>query len=90
MVELKFLGHQCGPEHSFEGFAARASRSFFRSEVIDYVAKLRGAGLPGESPFVESAGPIDEVSIGHALIADALELGMAETVKRYLSLCFCP
>jgi len=37
--------------------------------------------------FVQGAGPVDEVSIGHALIADALELGMAETVRRYLSLC---
>jgi len=25
-----------------------------------------------------------EVSIGHALIADALEFGLAETVRRYL------
>jgi pyridoxine 5-phosphate synthase len=25
-----------------------------------------------------------EVSIGHALIADALELGLAETVRQYL------
>jgi pyridoxine 5-phosphate synthase len=37
--------------------------------------------------FVKGAGPIDEVSIGHALIADALELGMGETVRRYLALC---
>lgn len=28
-----------------------------------------------------------EVSIGHALIGDALELGLAETVRRYLSAC---
>lgn len=37
--------------------------------------------------FVKGAGPIDEVSIGHALIADALELGLAETVRRYLAQC---
>ncbi len=37
--------------------------------------------------FVRGTGPIDEVSIGHALIADALELGMAETVRRYLAQC---
>jgi pyridoxine 5-phosphate synthase len=37
--------------------------------------------------FVKGTGPIDEVSIGHALIADALELGMAETVRRYLAQC---
>lgn len=35
-----------------------------------------------------SAVPIiQEVSIGHALICDALILGMPETVKRYLKLC---
>lgn len=30
---------------------------------------------------------IQEVSIGHALVCDALILGMAETIKRYLKLC---
>ena len=30
-------------------------------------------------------GGIAEVSIGHALIADALDFGLAPTVKRYLS-----
>ena len=30
-------------------------------------------------------GPIAEVSIGHALISDALEFGLEETVKRYLA-----
>jgi pyridoxine 5-phosphate synthase len=43
--------------------------------------------LQNLAPFVRAAGPIDEVSIGHALIADALELGMAETVRRYLAEC---
>ena len=37
--------------------------------------------------FLQEAGPIDEVSIGHALIADALELGMAGAVRRYLQAC---
>ena len=32
----------------------------------------------------EQIGWIDEVSIGHALICDALYLGLEETVKRYL------
>ena len=31
-----------------------------------------------------SIGDIAEVSIGHALVADALEFGLASTVKRYL------
>ncbi len=41
--------------------------------------------LDNLAAFVRETGPIDEVSIGHALIADALSLGLAETVKRYLA-----
>jgi pyridoxine 5-phosphate synthase len=37
--------------------------------------------------FLRSVNPIAEVSIGHALITDALEFGLAETVRRYLALC---
>ncbi len=29
---------------------------------------------------------IEEVSIGHALIADALEFGMTEAVRRYVAI----
>jgi pyridoxine 5-phosphate synthase len=35
--------------------------------------------------LVTAIPAIDEVSIGHALICDALDLGLRETVKRYLS-----
>jgi pyridoxine 5-phosphate synthase len=34
-------------------------------------------------PFLSAVPGVLEVSIGHALIADALELGMAETVRAY-------
>jgi pyridoxine 5-phosphate synthase len=34
--------------------------------------------------FVRAVPGVSEVSIGHALIADALELGYTETVKQYL------
>ncbi len=34
--------------------------------------------------FLNAIPAVLEVSIGHALIADALELGLAETVRRYL------
>ena len=34
--------------------------------------------------FLAAVPGVLEVSIGHALIADALELGMAETVRAYL------
>lgn len=43
--------------------------------------------LQNLAAFLRQAGPIAEVSIGHALIADALELGLAETVRRYLRQC---
>jgi pyridoxine 5-phosphate synthase len=33
--------------------------------------------------FLAAVPGVLEVSIGHALIADALELGMAETVRAY-------
>ena len=34
--------------------------------------------------FLRAVPGVLEVSIGHALVADALELGMAETVRDYL------
>lgn len=33
--------------------------------------------------FARHVAPLDEVSIGHALIADALYLGLEETIRRY-------
>lgn len=38
-------------------------------------------------PFLQHVPGVLEVSIGHALISDALELGLAETVRRYRALC---
>lgn len=35
-------------------------------------------------PFIAAVPQTLEVSIGHALIGDALEIGLAETVRRYL------
>jgi len=35
-------------------------------------------------PFLRAVPGVLEVSIGHALIADAIELGLAEAVRRYL------
>jgi pyridoxine 5-phosphate synthase len=34
--------------------------------------------------FLREVSGVLEVSIGHALIADALELGLSETIRRYL------
>lgn len=36
--------------------------------------------------FLATVAVVDEVSIGHALICDALVLGMKETLKRYLAI----
>jgi pyridoxine 5-phosphate synthase len=83
-----------------EPYAAAAASGRVAESVAAYArsaAAARAAGLgvnaghdlnlENLAAFVQGAGPIDEVSIGHALIADALELGMAETVRRYLALC---
>jgi len=40
--------------------------------------------LDNVAPFLKAVPKVLEVSIGHALIADALEFGLAETVRRYL------
>jgi pyridoxine 5-phosphate synthase len=37
--------------------------------------------------FLAKVPHVEEVSIGHALIADALELGMTEAVRRYVAIC---
>ena len=37
--------------------------------------------------FARSVPELAEVSIGHALLADALYLGLAETIARYLAAC---
>ncbi len=40
--------------------------------------------------FLRAVPQVLEVSIGHALIADALELGYTETVRAYLAACQTP
>ena len=41
--------------------------------------------LDNLADFVREVPNVAEVSIGHALVADALELGLAETVRRYIA-----
>lgn len=43
--------------------------------------------LENLGPFLRAVPGVLEVSIGHALIADALEFGLSETVRRYLAVC---
>ena len=40
--------------------------------------------------FLAGVTPVHEVSIGHALIADALEFGLSEAVRRYGAICVNP
>jgi pyridoxine 5-phosphate synthase len=40
--------------------------------------------LANLTDFIRAVPGVDEVSIGHALVADALEYGLADTVHRYL------
>lgn len=37
--------------------------------------------------FLQSVANVAEVSIGHALIGDALEFGLAETIRKYAAIC---
>ena len=46
--------------------------------------------LDNLGPFLKFVPGVLEVSIGHALIADALDMGLAETVRRYAAICRDP
>lgn len=43
--------------------------------------------LDNLGPFLQTVPHVAEVSIGHALVADALELGMSDAVRRYVAIC---
>ena len=43
--------------------------------------------LQNLAPFLRQVPGVAEVSIGHALIGDALEFGLAETVRKYITAC---
>jgi pyridoxine 5-phosphate synthase len=83
-----------------EPYAAAALTERRDEVVASYAAAARAAreaglgvnaghdlNLDNLGQFLKAVPGVDEVSIGHALIADALELGMAETVRRYRALC---
>jgi len=80
---------------------ARAAATGKASEVLERYARATYAArdfelgvkaghdlnLENLGTFLKGTGRLDEVSIGHALIADALELGIAEATRRYLAVC---
>jgi pyridoxine 5-phosphate synthase len=103
VVDMMALARDLGADRVelyTEPYAAAAAAGRAAESIATYgraAAAARAVGLGVNAghdlsldnleAFVRGAGPIDEVSIGHALIADALELGMAETVRRYLAQC---
>jgi pyridoxine 5-phosphate synthase len=74
------------------GAAAEALEKYARAAAAAQAAGLgvnagHDLNLENLRPFLSAVPGVDEVSIGHALIADALEFGLADTVRRYLALC---
>lgn len=80
-----------------EPYAAAAGRPEVLRSYVEAARAAHGQGLGVNAghdlnlvnlgPFLAAVQGVDEVSIGHALIADALELGLAETVRRYAAIC---
>ena len=63
-------------------FAAAATAARKAGLTVNAGHDLNCANLV---PFLTAVKPVAEVSIGHALIADALETGLAATVRAYLA-----
>ena len=70
-----------GDAHAADPYVAAANRAKDLGLEVNAGHDLNLGNLP---PLVRQIPFLAEVSIGHALIADALELGLAETVRRYV------
>lgn len=83
-----------------EPYAAAFATPDRETQLVRYAAAARAAhqaglgvnaghdlNLHNLGPFLQAVPYVEEVSIGHALVADALELGMSEAVKRYVAIC---
>lgn len=75
---------RAGDPQAVEPYAAAAQAAAEAGLGVNAGHDLNLDNLP---PLVRRIPNLLEVSIGHALIGDALELGMAETVRRYLAAC---
>ena len=73
-----------GERDAAEAYAVAARRAYEVGLDVNAGHDLNLENLP---PFLKQVPRVQEVSIGHALIADALEFGLAETVRRYLGAC---
>lgn len=81
-----------------EPYAAAWGTAGAQAQIQQFAAAARAAQAAGLgvnaghdlnrdnlAPFLAAVPGVLEVSIGHALISDALELGYAETVRQYLA-----
>ncbi|HEV2293313.1 MAG TPA: pyridoxine 5'-phosphate synthase [Tepidisphaeraceae bacterium] len=77
-------GFAQGHQQAAEPFARAARRA---AEVRLGVNAGHDLNLDNLPPFLRIVPNVLEVSIGHALIADALEFGLKATVRRYRRVC---
>ena len=68
------------PEHAVEPYVAAARAAHAAGLGVNAGHDLNLVNL---AFFADRMPWLDEVSIGHALICDAIYLGLAETIKRY-------
>ena len=68
-----------------EAVAPFAEAARFAAECGLAVNAGHDLSLENLNYFFENVQPLSEVSIGHALISDALYFGLEETIKRYLN-----
>jgi pyridoxine 5-phosphate synthase len=86
-----------------EPYAASAAEGRATAGLAAYVAAAAAAhdqglginaghdlNLDNLEAFINGVRPLDEVSIGHALIADALAIGLPSAVRSYLAICTAP
>jgi pyridoxine 5-phosphate synthase len=66
---------------TIEQFAASAAAATKAGLVVNAGHDLNQQNL---ASFLAAVKPVAEVSIGHALIADAIEFGLEQTVRQYL------
>jgi len=69
-------------DESLRQYAAAAKAALAAGLGVNAGHDLNRANL---APFLAAVPGVDEVSIGHALIADALEFGLGPTVRMYLA-----
>lgn len=66
--------------HQLQRFAAAAQAALDAGLAVNAGHDLNRDNL---SDFLRTVPGVSEVSIGHALIADALELGYGQTIRAY-------